>query len=152
MKFLCDQMLSRIGRWLRAAGYDTEIIEDSISDSEILQKAEKEKRILLSRDKRFFEKISKSNPNVIWLESNKVEDCIKELSSKLSINWLLNPFSRCLVCNQELRKPPDNVSKNIPKKVKNYHKVFLYCNKCKKVYWMGSHTKKMLNQLEIWNR
>lgn len=35
MKFLCDHMLSRLGKWLRAAGYDTEIIVSSISDHEI---------------------------------------------------------------------------------------------------------------------
>ena len=37
MKFLCDEMLAEVGRWLRIAGYDTEIVEKSIVDGEILK-------------------------------------------------------------------------------------------------------------------
>ena len=32
MRLLCDEMLARLGRWLRAAGYDTEIATGGASD------------------------------------------------------------------------------------------------------------------------
>ena len=55
MKFLCDQMLARLGRWLRAAGYDTLIIEKSLDDKEIFKQAKEEKRLLITRDKQILD-------------------------------------------------------------------------------------------------
>ena len=55
MKFLCDEMLAGLGRWLRAAGYDTEIAETQMEDSKILDRAMREKRFLLTRDRHFQE-------------------------------------------------------------------------------------------------
>ena len=98
MKFLCDQMLIRLGKWLRAAGYDTLIIEESIQDCEIYSLALQEKRFLITRDRHFLE-MNDADGRVVWLESNEVEACAEELSKKLPINWLLIPISRCITCN-----------------------------------------------------
>ena len=38
-KFLCDKMCAELGRWLRVAGYDTAIIDNSCSDAAILERA-----------------------------------------------------------------------------------------------------------------
>src|SRR5262245_26256631 len=101
MKFLCDQMLSRLGRWLRAAGYDTVIIADSTPDEIIYQQAQQEKRLVITRDRGFLG--STSDPTVVVLQSETVKGCAEELSQRVPIHWLLAPFSRCLLCNGELR-------------------------------------------------
>ncbi|MEM4222151.1 MAG: DUF5615 family PIN-like protein [archaeon] len=51
MRFICDAMLAKLGRWLRMAGYDTKIASNKEKDEEILDKAIKEDRIILTRDK-----------------------------------------------------------------------------------------------------
>ncbi len=101
MKFICDQMLGDVGRWLRAAGYDTEIVLKPLKDREILEQALKENRLIITRDKDFIE-IDKSHQMVIWLRINGLDSCIAELSRQVPINWLWKPFSRCLKCNQVL--------------------------------------------------
>jgi uncharacterized protein len=68
-KFLCDHMLVRLGRWLRAAGYDTAIIEDALSDREILDRAIHEERLLLTRDSHFLKMIAPEK-TVIYLRGN----------------------------------------------------------------------------------
>jgi hypothetical protein len=50
VKFLCDVMLARVARWLRAAGYDTALAEVKVLDKELLARAIKEERL---KDRRF---------------------------------------------------------------------------------------------------
>lgn len=149
MKLICDQMLIRLGRWLRAAGYDTLIIQNSLTDKEILALAKKEKRILITRDRKI-PNIDLQGIDWVLLHSNTTNDCAIELAKQLNINWQLNPFSRCLVCNNSLIKIDLPDSCLIPQNFQISDKDFWMCAKCKKVYWMGSHTKRMLNQLKAW--
>lgn len=150
MKFLCDQMLARVGRWLRAAGYDTAIAAERLPDNLVLAQARQEKRILITRDQAFKE-MALGKGRVIVLASNTVGDCIKELSLTLNINWLYHPFSRCLICNEVLDEPDQNALKDVPQDVLEQAAKLWYCPHCRKVYWDGSHTKRMRKKLIFWH-
>lgn len=130
MKFICDQMLGKLGRWLRTAGYDTVIIQDSTPDSEILQRALVENRTVLTRDKDFAGK-----EGALYLSGEQLEECVAELTQKLKIDWLHAPFTRCLECNTLLEIEGNST----------------YCPKCAKHYWEGSHTGRMRKTLTEWN-
>ncbi len=150
MRFLCDEMLSGLGRWLRAAGYDTKIMEQGTIDRKIYEEALHEGRYLLTRDRHFLE-IAPHDKIVIFLSGNSLEDCVKELNGKLKINWLLHPFSRCLVCNMPvIDASPEVVSKLVPSDITLDQSQFHYCKHCQKAYWEGSHTSQMLDQLNKW--
>ncbi|MFH0930962.1 MAG: DUF5615 family PIN-like protein [Candidatus Zixiibacteriota bacterium] len=49
MKFICDDNLGKLAKWLRTLGYDT-LFSLDIEDTELFSKALKENRIILSRD------------------------------------------------------------------------------------------------------
>lgn len=150
MKFLCDQMFSRLGRWLRAAGYDTEIVSASTSDKEILEQAQQEERFLLSRDRYFLEQ-NPSSGWVVFLAGNRVEEAAQELGQRLRIDWLKDPFSRCLVCNQKLVPVERDVVVNlVPPEIFRRFDVFWKCLPCNKIYWQGSHAQRMLESLKRW--
>lgn len=152
MKFLCDQMLAGLGRWLRAAGYDTEIVETPIEDGKILESALREKRLLLTRDQHFTE-MQAAEKTVIFLTGNSVEECILELNRLLKVDWLLDPFSRCLQCNSLLVEPDaQSIRTQVPADVLSFSDRFWYCPQCQKVFWKGSHTDRMLEQLEAWQK
>lgn len=150
-KFLCDQMLVKLGKWLRSAGYDTIIIRDRESDEEILQKALHEERMLITRDQHFL-KMKVPEGVIIYLSSNRIEDCIREFNQKQEINWLLCPFSRCLECNTLLKRPDSKalVEQQVPLDVRLTTNDFWFCPHCLKVYWQGSHTFKILLKLQQW--
>ena len=150
MKFLCDQMLARLGRWLRAAGYDTAIIDKVMIDREIFDLAVQENRFLLTRDKHFLD-IPESSYQVIWLKGNTTDECAKELSEKLKLNWLILPFSRCLVCNTLLVEAPKNLYDRLPSDIIRQVKPVMYCQNCDQLFWIGSHTQRMILQLQSWN-
>jgi uncharacterized protein len=150
MKFLCDEMLGGLGKWLRIAGYDTKIIKTNMSDQEILETALKENRTLLTRDKHFLE-MKVAGKKMIYLTSNSLEDCIRELNASLELDWLYLPFSRCLICNSLLVEPDSKIIlQHAPVNIRSMAKKFWYCKECKKVYWEGSHTERMLKQLQFW--
>jgi hypothetical protein len=50
-RFLCDEMLHGLGRWLRAAGYDTVIATRGLSDRELAARCAEERRVLLTKDR-----------------------------------------------------------------------------------------------------
>ncbi|GAB4185012.1 MAG: Mut7-C RNAse domain-containing protein [Simkaniaceae bacterium] len=147
-KFLCDQMLARLGKYLRAAGYDTKIISKSMPDQEIAEIAEEENRVLITRD-RHFSRYLKFKSCIIILAGNFLEDCVRELKNRICINWLHAPFTRCIRCNTKLQK---EVSLDrVPAGVRKWCQEFWTCPRCLHIYWKGSHTDRMLNTLKKWN-
>ena len=50
MKFLCDQMLGSLAKWLRILGFDTFYARRDLQDEDVLNIAKKENRVLITRD------------------------------------------------------------------------------------------------------
>lgn len=143
MKFLCDEMLKGLARWLRTAGYDVVMEPDGTGDRPLIERALEEERLLLTRDRTLLE-IRHAKRVVVVLEGNGLEACAREVTQKLGVNWLLNPFSRCSLCNTlliETERPPDFPA--------DIEQVFL-CPSCDKYYWHGGHVERMRHRLERW--
>ena len=150
MKLRCDQMLIKLGRWLRIAGYDTAIITKSMPDRDIVQKALDEGSLFITRDNHFTE-IKKAKNILVYLQANTIEDCISALNKQLSIDWTKTAFSRCIVCNQPLDTiEKQQVENEVPSTVQKDFETFWCCSCCKKIYWQGSHTKRMRATLVRW--
>jgi uncharacterized protein len=146
--FLCDQMLGKLAKWLRAAGYDTALAEPEARDQEILAQALREKRCLMTRDRHFLE-LDKGSTQVFFLKGNSLQEWVQEATALCSIDWLYRPLTRCLECNSVLRSVARDVV-DVPPKVSQTMDVFLICPFCKKTYWEGSHAERMRMQLKAW--
>lgn len=144
-------MLQRFGRWLRAAGYDTEIINDGRGDYDVLKQARKENRILLTCDQALT-KYRGADKNVVLLETGSLDELVEQVSQKYQLDWQYQPLTRCMTCNSLLKEADEEQRKSIPADIKlnkNSHDVY-YCPRCNKVYWDGDHVKRMHAQLEQW--
>jgi len=150
-KFLCDEMLQRLGRWLRAAGYDTLIAMNAESDYQLLRQAIDTGRLLITRDRGLLEH-RRAEGTVICLESELIEACAEELGRRININWLYRPFTRCLNCNTFLIDATPAQIAALPLKQKEYINAALYCPECRQVFWEGSHVHRMRKQLEDWSQ
>jgi uncharacterized protein len=51
VRFLCDEMLRGLGRWLRAAGFDTVIAEQRLPDRVLARRSAEEDRVVLTKDR-----------------------------------------------------------------------------------------------------
>lgn len=150
MKFICDEMLGRLGRWLRAAGYDTLIVTGSLPDREVLAIALEQHRLLVTRDRHFLG-MKGAEGRVIWLQGNRMEECAVELSRKGGVDWLYRPFTRCMLCNQRLSTEKSAAVQQVPEKVLASGKKITHCSACGKNYWLGSHTEHMRRKFAAWN-
>jgi len=131
--FLVDEMLLRLGRWLRLLGLDVASPE-GFSDSEILHKAMKEGRTLLTRDRELADACKREKAKCILIRTSGLEDQLMEMA-EWGISLQLNPC-RCTVCNSPLQE------------VSLAGRATWRCEGCKRLYWEGSHWIRMEKMLE----
>lgn len=148
-KFLCDEMIQRLGRWLRAAGYDTVIAKGGQDDYWLLRQAIDEGRFLITRDRELAQH-RRAKGTVIYIEADTLEQSAAELSGQLPIDWLMAPFSRCMTCNTPLIDATPKQIRALPLKKKPHIDAAFYCPECRQVFWDGSHVKRMQQHLDDW--
>jgi len=149
-KFLVDEMLQRLGRWLRAAGYDTAIAANSESDYYLLREAIDDDRILITKDGELAKHRS-ARGRVIVLSGDTLEANVEELATQLDIDWTYKPFTRCMVCNTLLADANEQQRDNMPDMARLQNDTACYCPQCNQVYWTGSHVKRMRHHLVQWH-
>lgn len=143
-------MLQRLGRWLRAAGYDTVIARDATPDYYLLRQAIDDGRLLITCDRKMLEH-RRALDHVILLTGASLDDQVQELTQRLHIDWQHDPFSRCLVCNTLLLDASPAQLEQAPVSVRSRELHALYCPHCNQVFWEGSHVNRMRHQLATWH-
>lgn len=148
-RFLCDEMLAGLARWLRAAGHDASTPEKGEPDQRLIARAAVQDRLFLTRDRPIL--LHRASIGlVVMLESESLDDQAEELKRRLAVDWLADPFSRCLVCNVavEPARPADLAG--IPEQARALPGPIRRCPSCDRVYWPGSHERRMRARLEAW--
>lgn len=151
MRLLCDEMLAGLGRWLRAAGYDTAIAERGSGDAALLEAAIAEDRILLTCDGELAGRRGAFG-RVVVLPHNGLDGQARELQRRLGLDWLHDPFTRCVVDNTGLRDPSEEDRAAVPAEVRALGGPHAACPACGRIYWMGNHHRRMQARLERWQR
>lgn len=144
MRFLCDEMLMRLARLLRAAGYDVYLAQGGQPDAEILRIAEAENRVLVTRDKRL---AARAHPRGVTVEGRGALAEAESLSARLPIDWSLAPFTRCVVDNAPLEPAGSEAVARMPPEARAMPGPFRACPACGRVYWPGSHVKRIAERL-----
>jgi len=145
MRFLCDEMLLRLARLLRAAGYDTALAEGGQSDAELLRIAHAENRVLITRDKAL---ARAGHPRATLVSGRGAYAEAESLSASLPLDWRLAPFSRCLVDNAPLREASAADLARAPAEALGRPGPFRACPACIRVYWPGSHVRRLSDRLD----
>ena len=145
MKILCDQMLGTLAKWLRIFGFDTFFANSELTDKDLLNIAKSENRIIISRDKELIIRGKKENIAVISIETTDLDLQLNQVLKQLKIDKK-SILSRCTLCNTELERVDKSIVKGkVPSKVFENNENYLFCLKCNKFYWMGSHYDEMIN-------
>jgi len=144
MRFLCDEMLLRLARLLRAAGHDADLAQDGQTDAELLRIARAENRVLVTRDKRL---AAAGHPRAVLVTGRGAYAEAESLTAALPIDWTLAPFSRCLIDNTPLRDADAADLRKLPPPAHELPGPFRACPACGRVYWPGSHVKRLGERL-----
>lgn len=148
-RFYCDEMLGRLARYLRAAGFDTRLAADGAKDSEILREAVMEERWLVTRDRQILEHKAAIG-RVVLLPSGDMDSHAALLAQRFQLNWMQQPFSRCLVDNAPLYEASLDQYDKVPAESRRVVDTIKACPCCGRVYWRGSHYQRMKSKLQGW--
>ena len=142
LRFLVDHMLKKLAKYLRMLGVDT-VYFTQTDVSTLIEKAYQEKRIILSRNTKL--KHIDGFPDFVFINDDQPDKQLTEVLKYFKIHISHDQlFTRCLTCNQKLIVGNhEDVKGKVPPYILGIHKEFSLCPQCKKVYWEGTHLKKM---------
>ena len=139
--FVADVHLGKLSRRLRMLGFDC-LYENDYSDQKIASIAEQEGRIVLSRDIGLLK--HKTIHWGYWLRSQQPEEQLQEVVQYFKLEKKMHPLSRCIACNGQIETVQKaEVEEKLPPKTQQYFEEFFQCESCQRVYWKGSHYKRM---------
>ncbi len=145
-RFVADAHLGALAKYLRALGFDT-LYRNDFADREVAALAAAERRIVLSRDRALL--MQRCITHGCYVRAERPLAQLKEIVARLDLFGAVAPFTRCLVCNAPLRPLPyAEAAAHVPPAVARLHDEFRTCTACDRVYWEGSHTRRLGAALE----
>lgn len=146
MRFIADAMLGKLAKWLRILGYDAEYYGGEDDDALVLM-ARGQGRSILTRDTRLAPKLGPEE--CLFVRDNDTMAQLAQVVSELGL--AVEPgrmFTRCTVCNGELVPvPKDEVRGVVPEYTLSVRSEFLKCPGCGRVYWEGTHRRRIFERL-----
>jgi len=146
MRFLLDGMLGKLARWLRMIGYECTYMNDC-EDRELLAMAKRDSLILLTSDAELFRTAVARGIESFLVEGRTETERLASLAERYGLNLSIDTaISRCPVCGWQLREASKGaVESVVPPATFKVYQTFWVCTnpKCAKVYWQGSHWKRI---------
>jgi len=149
LRFVTDGMLGKLTRWLRMLGQDVEYM-GSMDDKELIQKAEKESRVLLTRDLELYQQATARGVDAFLVEGSTEAQKLANLAKRFKFGLEINvEISRCPKCNTRIKPiPKEKILEKIPKTTASNYDEFWLCPGCSQVYWRGAHWKRIEKTLK----
>ncbi len=139
MKFIADVMLGRLAKRLRLLGWDV-LYDPGLDDNEIIRLSLQQDRVILTRDTALAARpLAKNN---LFLKNDLVRKQVDEVLT--AFPGKTAPLTRCSLCNVPLvPAPQQDVRDLVPNHVFETHDAFLRCPTCARIYWRGTHVRRM---------
>src|SRR5437868_2593270 len=144
-KFVADGHLGKLARDVRLLGFDV-AYNAMADDAALLELSRREKRALLTRDRRLLMHAVVRDGYSPRSDSPEMQTV--EVIRRFDLQALLAPFSCCLTCNGKLEPVAKaDVLTQLEPLTKIYYQSFRHCTACGKVYWSGSHLGKLQSRI-----
>jgi uncharacterized protein with PIN domain len=144
ISFAVDGMLGRLGKYLRALGFDT-LYAPRLGEN-IFRKCEEEDRVLVT--------VRKNIPRdfagrLVLVGEGQVEDQLAKVFRKLGVKpGRARLLTICMDCNRPTEEVPvEEAADKVPPGVKEKFSSFRRCPSCGKVFWWGSHADRIVERL-----
>ncbi len=146
-RFVADAHLARLARYLRFAGFDT-LWHNAWADAELVAIAAREQRIILTRDRDLL--MHRAVDAGCYVRGEE------PLAQLLDVAWRYTldigggeRHGRCLECNVELAtvSRSEVAARLLPGTLAGFSE-FWCCPECRRVFWRGSHWRRMRAALE----
>jgi uncharacterized protein with PIN domain/sulfur carrier protein ThiS len=140
-RFVLDTHLGKLARYLRLMGFDSHYRND-FTDDELAGISNREKRILLTRDRLLLQRSVVTHG--CFVRSDDPKQQVIEVLRRFDLADDIAPLTRCIRCNGKLSfVDKSDVYHRLEPKTQRYYEDFRICDHCRQVYWKGSHFRKM---------
>lgn len=140
--FLADAMLGRLARWLRVIGTDTIQLPLETPDHVLVERARADARVLLTRDRHLIRELRPERVSAVQSEVP-----LEQLAAVIREFDLRRPpelMTRCLICNSPLLELESYAARSaLPPSARELPGPVRHCPTCSRVYWRGSHVRRM---------
>ena len=145
-KFVLDVHLGRLAGYLRMLGFDA-VYANRASDLELVRISTEQRRILLTRDRGVLKHSALTHG--YWLRETDSHRQTEEVVRRFDLAYSTRPLTRCMVCNEALRETSrTEVGGRVPQWTLAWCNEFRECAGCRRVYWEGSHCRRMRRWIE----
>jgi len=152
LKFIVDNNVGKLAKWLRIMGYDALFFNGS-SDSRMVAIALAEERVILTRDTQIMKRrvVTSGRLKAIFIQGDEPERQMHQVIDSLHLDRRFKPFTICLECNQPLmEKSKQEVKDLVPPYVFQTQNQYMECPSCHRIYWRGTHWQRMTEKLRKW--
>ena len=135
---------------LRLLGFDTSFFTGE-NDSQMVNLALAEKRIILTRDTHILERrlVTRGRVKAFLLKTDDPEEQIKQVVEELHLKDLIQPFTLCLECNRPLTaRRKEELKDRVPPYVWQTQKEYVECPECHRIYWKGTHWSALSQKID----
>ncbi|TQM32990.1 Mut7-C RNAse domain-containing protein [Nocardia bhagyanarayanae] len=140
-RFVVDVNLGGLARLMRLMGLDARCEWDA-DDAELAELAAAEHRILLTRDRGLLAR--RAVTHGVFVHADRPFEQIVELIRRLDLTDRLAPFSRCLRCGGRVTDvAKQDIVDRLQPLTRRYYDTFRQCADCGRVYWQGSHQRRL---------
>jgi uncharacterized protein with PIN domain len=137
VRFVADNHLGRLTRFLRLLGLDTSY-QQEWSDPELVRISISDRRILLTRDVQLLKHGSLTHG--YFVRATDPRSQMTEIVRRFHLSGQLTPFSRCMACNGVLAPvAKEEIAHRLPPGTRENVDDFVKCRTCNKLYWEGAH-------------
>ena len=147
-RFVLDQHLGRLAAYLRLLGLDC-VHRAAFPDDEVVRVGLAEDRVVLSRDRRLL--MRRAVVHGGFVRATDPMEQVPEVLHRFGAPETIAPFSRCMACNGVLRPAGlEQVEDRLLPDTRAYYREFRECPDCRRVFWDGSHVRRMRAWVETW--
>jgi uncharacterized protein with PIN domain len=150
IRFIADNNVGKLARWLRLIGYDTLLFREK-NDCQMIKTALGEDRAILTKDGQFMKRrlVIDGRLKAIHIKQDNPDLQVQEVVQTLNLNYHFKPFSLCLECNQGLiSRDKEEVQDRVPAHVFKTQTHYTECPACHRIYWRGTHWQAMVEKLQ----
>ena len=151
-RLLADATLGRLSKWLRMSGIDAQW-DPSVPDAIRLKRmSDAGDRWVLTRSRKVFNTLGPDR--CLLVQPDEALEQVRQVIQHFSITRDdLRPLSRCTLCNQQMSEvSKQSIVGQVPDYVWQRHQQFMKCSKCQRIYWRGSHIRRIHAMFNHWFR
>jgi hypothetical protein len=145
-RFVLDTHLGRLAAYLRLLGFDT-LYRNDYRDGELARISAEEARILLTMDRGLLKRGMVRHG--YFIRDSEPRQQLLDVLRRFNLLDRTEPFTRCLRCNALLEEMDrQQAADRVPPGTLQHYHEFRTCPQCRRVYWKGSHYRRMARLVE----